>query len=381
MSQILGNVFRSGKGACLCVLEVENGQLLARPKKEEEGVDAFRFPLRDEFLTFGGDDGTQVVLKNPEGMTLYAQRDALELELEGKGDRAFQDRLKSEGKKVVNSRRLSVLAFVGFFLGCAMLCGLGLLILNWGVDRTVDQIPISWEEQLGDLVMEGGIGPEVEAPEVVEPVRAVLDRLVKADPDQPYNLKLHVVESEQLNAFAAPGGQIVVYTGLLEKTNSPDELAGVLAHELQHVYNRHGLRNMVHSVKWQIVAALIIGDVGSVQQVVLAQAPDFLTLSYGRSLEEEADLEGIELLCRAHIDPNGMVEFFKIMKDNELVQVPEFLSSHPDTGNRIESLKNYIQEHPDCEPDPLQLDWENMKKALKSNPEPVGSETSSSLKD
>ena len=121
---------------------------------------------------------------------------------------------------------------------------------------------------------------------------------------------------------------------------------------------------MVHSVKWQALAALLLGDVGSVQQVVLGHAPQFLSLAYGRSLEEEADIEGAKLLVAARINPQGMVDFFKILQDNETVAIPEFISSHPDTQNRIANLERWIAEHPDVQVEPLEVDWEGLKQAL-----------------
>lgn len=362
---ILGNVFRPGQGGCLCLLEVKLDVLVATARQAEEGVGPFKFPLRDEFLSFGGDDGTQIVLKNAEGQTLYAERSALEPHLKEHGDPRFQERIGSEKRRVVRSRRLSHASLFGFLLGCLMLLGLGLVAVNWGVDRAVDQIPISWEEGLGEAVTTANIqGDELIDPRLVDPVQKIIDRIAAAEPDQPYELTLHIVENPQINAFAAPGGHIVVFTGLLEKTERPDELAGVLAHEFQHVFRRHGLRNMVHSVKWQALAALLLGDVGSVQQVVLGHAPQFLSLAYGRSLEEEADIEGAKLLVAARINPQGMVDFFKILQDNETVAIPEFISSHPDTQNRIANLERWIAEHPDVQVEPLEVDWEGLKQAL-----------------
>jgi Zn-dependent protease with chaperone function len=375
MSNLLGNVFQPGQKGCLCLLQVQGSAILATPKKAEEGNAPIRFELEDRYLSFGGDGGTQIVLKNSAGATLYAERALLEPALQGQGDRAFQDRLKKEDKRVTKSRRLSLAGFFGFFAACGLLMWIGVVMLNWGIDRMVDRIPVAWEQSLGELVMQSGVGPEIVDPKVVQPVQAVLQRLAEADSDQPYKLTLHVIESDQLNAFAAPGGQIVVYTGLLEKTHGPDELAGVLAHELQHVYNRHGLRNMVHSVKWQILAAILLGDVGSVQQVLLGKAPEFLSLSYGRTLEEEADIEGVELLCRAHMNPQGMVSFFEVMKDNELdFKIPEFMSSHPETEKRIAHLKEWVAEHPECKIEPLTLDWVAMQEALKAGSSPSSQE-------
>lgn len=371
MSRLLGNVFKPGEKARLCVLEVRRDSLLAVVKEDDSVV--FQFPLSEESLSFAGDNGSQVVLKNADGVTLYAERSVLEPQLKAAGNLVLTRKLQSEGTRVRRSNILSLAGFLGFFLFCGGVLGLFVLGLNWGVDRVVDQIPIGWEEKLGDMVVSQGVGEEVNDPRVVEPVRAVLDRLVAATPGQPYSMNLHIVKSDQVNAFAAPGGQIVVFTGLLARAKTPDELAGVLAHELQHVYHRHGLRGMVHRLKWHLVAALVIGDVGSVQQLLLAHAPQFASLSYGRSLEEEADLDGIKLLCEAHLDPRGMVDFFEVLKENDLRGVPEFLLSHPDTSNRIASLERWISEHSDCRPETMDLDWKAMQNALA---EITGGETS-----
>jgi Zn-dependent protease with chaperone function len=365
MDTIWGNVFRPGQGAILCRLEVKFDVLVATPKSTEEQTGPFKFPLKDKFLSFGGDDGTQVVLKNDDDQTLYAERVSLEPHLQDRGDSLFRQRISTEKKRVVKSRRLSLAAFFGFFLGCALLIGVGIVVLNWGVDRSVDQIPVSWEESLGEAVVEAHLeGNELIDPRLVDPVQKIVDRIAAAEPGQPYTLTLHVVENPQINAFAAPGGHIVVFTGLLEETQRPEELAGVLAHEFQHVFQRHGLRGMVHSVKWQALAALVVGDVGTVQQVVLGHAPQFLTLAYGRSLEEEADIEGVELLVAAQIDPQGMADFFKILQKNEQIEIPEFISSHPDTENRIHNLEEWIADHPNARIEPIDVDWEALKQAL-----------------
>ena len=366
MDKLLGNVFQSGKTTCLCDLRVEGDFLIATPRDLEEGT-PLTFPLQEEYLSFGGDGGSQIVLRNGDGATLYAERGPLEASLESHGSRAFQERLRQERKRVTTSHRLSLAAFFGFFLSCGLLFGLVLLALNWGVDRVVDQIPLSWETKLGDLVIDSGMGAELTDPRLTEPIQKLIDRIAAAEPGQPYTLTLHVVENPQVNAFAAPGGHIVVYTGLLEKTENAEELAGVLAHEFQHVFRRHGLRNMVHSVKWQVLAALIIGDVGSVQQVVLGRAPQFLTLSYGRSLEEQADIEGAKLLARAQINPEGLVDFFKILENEQALEVPEFFSSHPETQKRIRNLRKWMEENPEQSYQALDLDWDDLKKALKKD--------------
>ncbi len=165
------------------------------------------------------------------------------------------------------------------------------------------------------------------------------------------------------------GRQVIVFTGLLEKAETPEELAGVLDHEIQHVLGRHSLRNMVHAVKWQVMASMLLGDLGTVQSLLLAKAPDLLSLSYGRSLEEEADLEGCRLLLEADIDPKGLSQFFQMLQQQQGLAgaVPEFLSSHPETTSRIEAIEAFLATQPQADGDytPIATEWSSMKKALK----------------
>lgn len=364
---ILGNVFESGKPGVLCQLELLAGSIRAVARQEPHSI--FDFPLEAARVEFGGDAGSQVIVKNRHGQILYAERSQLEGWLSNSPDPALQARIQGELGRVKRAHRLAHLGLVGFLLGILLLLALTVPILNWCVDRVVDGIPVSWEKTLGSAVVASLGEAEIRDPQVVQPVQAVLDRLVKASGEQPYQFHLTIARSDQVNAFAAPGGSIVVNSGLLLKTSRPEELAGVLGHELQHVLGRHGLRNMVHSLKWSLLAALFVGDVGTVQKALMVQAPQFLSLSYGRSLEQEADEEGTRLLIRAGIDPSGLKDFFGILQREESqrgLAPPEILSSHPDTQHRIENLERYLQAHPTRFP-PLDLPWDDMLKALKTS--------------
>ena len=378
MSHIWGNVFQKGETACLCKLEIEGDFLRAEPKDPTLEDLVFRFPLRHECLSFGGDGDSQLILKDGDSTTLYAERTALVPLLESVEDPVFQARIKNEAKRAVKNSRLSLALFFSFFLGCGLLVAAFIGLLNWGVDRAVDQIPLSWEESLGELVVDGdgSFGEKLSDPRLVEPIQKIVDRLAEAEPEQPYTLTVHVVKNDAVNALAAPGGQIVVFTGLLEKVKQPEELAGVLAHELQHVFHRHGLRNMVHSVKWQIVSAVLLGDAGAVQKAVLGRAPQFLSLSYGRSLEEEADLDGAKLLVRAQISPQGISDFFRLLEAEEKkgLYIPEFLSSHPETGSRIENLERWASSLETNKYKALNVDWLGLKSALEISSEETSPE-------
>jgi predicted Zn-dependent protease len=153
-----------------------------------------------------------------------------------------------------------------------------------------------------------------------------------------------------INAFAAPGGYIVIHDGLLRKTETPEELAAVLAHEIQHVLQRHSTRAILRELSVGVLFAAISGDAGGLQYA-LETVRTLGGLRFRRQDEAEADQKGLEMLQRARIDPDGMVAFFKTPK-NESGDLPRFLnyvSTHPPTEDRIERLRQMADQN-DYEP-------------------------------
>lgn len=168
----------------------------------------------------------------------------------------------------------------------------------------------------------------------------------------PYPFEFHVLDAlDTINAFALPGGQIFITTGLLEALDTESQLAGVLGHEIGHVVARHGAE---HLARRQLGAMLVnaIGIAasddrqGSGQQAaVIAQAVNQLVgLSYGREDELESDRLGFEFMTDASYNPEGLVELMQIFEAAESRgRPPEFLSTHPNPGNRIARLEEIIQ--------------------------------------
>lgn len=168
----------------------------------------------------------------------------------------------------------------------------------------------------------------------------------------PYPYEFHVLgDGDTVNAFALPGGQIFITTGLLSRMDSEAQLAGVLGHEVAHVVARHGAE---HLARQQLGATLVgaIGvaaseDPGSARQAALvAQAVNqLISLRYGREDELESDRLGLEFMVDANYDPEGIVELMAILDEASAGgRPPEFLSTHPSPDNRVQRLEAMIQE-------------------------------------
>ena len=163
------------------------------------------------------------------------------------------------------------------------------------------------------------------------------------------------------------GGYIVVYTGLMEDTERPEQLAGVLAHEITHVTQRHGMSRILEAAGVAIMIDLLLGNV----EGIVAFGAEIFNASavnaYSRDSEVDADVEGLKLMVDAGIDPTGMVEFFQIMKqeEDELTEmIPLWLRSHPEHEERIVVLQAQIGALPSKDYQPLDMDWVAVKAEL-----------------
>ncbi|MCC7601089.1 M48 family metallopeptidase [Janthinobacterium sp. FW305-129] len=222
-------------------------------------------------------------------------------------------------------------------------------------------IPLSTEKQLGELALsqvraQGGIAENGAAQQTVQDIGG------KLTTGSRYQYRWLVKNDDTVNAFAMPGGIIVVHTGLLRQAGDPGELAGVLAHEVQHVEQRHSLRQMISSLGWGALVGLTIGDISAVAAMLAHQAG---TLYFSRDMEEEADRLGLLALQRAQIRPDGMLRFFQKLDDKEQAKVPGWISSHPQTAARAQQLRSLIAATPCPACLPLTSShWQAMKAAL-----------------
>lgn len=207
---------------------------------------------------------------------------------------------------------------------------------------TADRIPTSWEEELGRRTLESFTDnlPECDDEALGRHVGSIVKRLDEAAPTHPYTFKVHIIETDAVNAFALPGGYIVLFSGLIEKTDNPEELAGVVAHEMQHIIHRHTTKGMVENLSTYMLFKFMAGD---------AYAGGLINslgnLRYSRIHERTADEEGLKLLISSGIDPSGFVSFFEKMEDMEgnLPEQLSYLSTHPFAGERVGYIKKGIE--------------------------------------
>lgn len=189
-------------------------------------------------------------------------------------------------------------------------------------------------------------------PRVIE-MRRLGNALVAKIPEaerknRPFEYSFNIIENKELNAFAAPGGPIYFHTGLLDRLQTEDQVAGILAHEIIHVRNQHWASAYADQTKRQlgIVVLLSIFNAGSTAYDLAGLADTFFVgLPYSRKHETESDRVGFDLAVAAGFNPQGMVDVFKVLKEGagKSKGPGEWASTHPDTDRRISTLEQRIK--------------------------------------
>ncbi len=289
-----------------------------------------------------------------------------------KDDPAIVEQIRGAGSKKRRS-----LAFTGsvFLVIVLLIAGL-FLSKDLLVGIVVNRVPPSLEVKLGEAVFTqmSSTMEEIESEEIDAMLQQMTARLVAVVPERDaYDFQFHVVNDSTINAFALPGGNIVVHSALIMKAERPEEILGVLGHEIGHVTKRHSTRQLVGTIGLFALVQLVFGDVSGIAAVVVSGGAELATLSYSRDHERESDDIGWVYLTNAGIDPEGMIEFFERLKEEEeknpLASAAgeglNFMSTHPATRERIDRLRGKLKETDTSAIEPVDFDLEAFKNAIR----------------
>ena len=205
--------------------------------------------------------------------------------------------------------------------------------------------PLHVERQLGDsVVAQLDLAFDL-CPDTVSPgaraLQALGERLAR-HAAYPGAIEVRVLDLDIVNAFALPGGRVWVSRAVIAEADNPDELAAVVAHEIAHVENRDVMAALYRAMGFGLVLDAVIGGGSGAGQQLILLGGNLAEMRHSRSTEARADRRGMELLHAAGIDSRGMSGFFErlgTMAPDEMPAWTEFLSSHPDTGQRAEKAR------------------------------------------
>ncbi len=331
------------------------------------GKEARKLFLNDVSLSLGGIEKNQVILttsdatpwriylsndaekglrhhSHPTGPSLVAQIDALR-GVRFKSRWAYKFRFFLKLLSIILVALLTYRVFL-FLLGLFM--------------------PLSWEKHLGDGSTRDIEKMALKDPIVAQTIQTLGEKVAGPEALRRYEFKFRVIPKAEVNALAYPGGWIYVHTGLIQFAQSPDELTGVLAHEVQHILERHSLRRMVDDFGFSFFITGIMGD--HALSAVIAKAN---TLQFSRGQEKEADVRGMKLLMKAGLPGDGMITFFERMQKSDSPRWMEYLaylSTHPSDKNRATYLRKTLADARPGAQTP-KIAWEEFKKrCAEANP-------------
>ena len=239
-------------------------------------------------------------------------------------------------KKIILPGLLIIIAFFGFFYVISQ--------IDWVNEFHVKQIRSSSENKIGDLIWD-----EISSTEKVitnESISKTLDKLLepicKNNKIERDSLKVHIVEKDDINAFALPNNHLVVFTGLITECKNQEALQGVLGHEIAHIENNHVMKKLSKEIGLSVLLSASTGGKGSV--VIKEILKSLSSSAYDRTLEKEADMTSVDYLLNANINPEPFADFmFELAQQKDLYDSLYWVSSHPESEERAKYILDYLK--------------------------------------
>ncbi len=218
------------------------------------------------------------------------------------------------------------------------------LLLGVAVDLLAPRISPELEAKMAKYFLMAVKSEDNNNSEEILFVQDLLDHLQDSCGKLPYDFKVYLHESDAVNAMALPGGNIVVFSGFLEKVTSENELAFVLSHEMGHYANRDHLRGIGRSLVFLVISAVFLGPDSKVGNM-LTHGLSITELSFSRKQETSADEFAIDTLACLYGHVNGSTDFFsKIDKEHDPGIFGHYFSTHPENKKRISHIKAFADQ-------------------------------------
>lgn len=263
-------------------------------------------------------------------------------------------------KKTILQGALLVLVFLGTWLV--------LMQVNWVQIFKVKQITNKTEEKLGSLLWEAVKKTEKENqnPLVVHTVDSLITHICQANKMDREKIKVHILQKDEINAFALPNGHLVLYSGLILNADNPAELSGVICHELAHIELNHVMKKLVKEIGLAVIISMTSGNGGT--EAIRKAAKILSSSAFDRGLEKDADIKAVDYLIKARVDPTPFANFLYKLSDTDpgASKYLSWMSTHPDSRERALYIIDYSKSKPqEFRPIMTQHSWKQLQEALK----------------
>jgi len=215
--------------------------------------------------------------------------------------------------------------------------------VEWISIFKVQKVSDKTEEKLGELFWEIFLKSEreVKNPFIVNSVDSIVTKICSKNKISRWLIKIHLIYKEDINAFALPNGHLVVYSGLILNSENPEELSGIISHEIAHIQLNHVMKKLIKEIGLTMLISMTTGNGGS--EIIKETAKMLSSSAFDRSLEKEADMKAVEYLINSKVNPEPFANFLYKLSDLEdsTTKYLSWLRTHPDSKERAEYIIEY----------------------------------------
>ena len=239
--------------------------------------------------------------------------------------------------------------------------------IDWMTILKVEKVTRSTEEKLGDIFWEmfDKSGKGIHSSEVTLPLDTILTRICDANGIDKNKIKLHIIKSDEINAFALPNNHLVLCSSLIASSDNEAELIGVICHELAHLEMHHVMKKLIKEVGFSILISISTGKSGS--KIVEETTKLLSSTAYDRNLEKEADIKAVDYLIKSNIDPKPFANFLYKLdnKESKAAKHLSWISTHPGSIERAKYVIEYSRgKGENVQPILSLATWEKLKEIL-----------------
>lgn len=263
-------------------------------------------------------------------------------------------------KKTIIQGIITILLFFGTWFSLTQ--------IDWVDFFKVQKVTDKTEQKLGELFWEVFKKTEKENKNihVVNSLDSIVTHICKANKIDRETIKVHILNKDDINAFALPNGHLIVYSGLILNSDNPEELTGVICHEIAHIELNHVMKKLVKEIGLSVLISMTTGNGGT--EVIKETAKMLSSSAFDRSLEKEADIKAVDYLTKAKVNPEPFANFLYKLSDKEYEATKYFtwISTHPDSKERAEYIIEYCKSKlTDYKPILSNDTWAKLKEGLK----------------
>lgn len=215
--------------------------------------------------------------------------------------------------------------------------------IDWMSVFKVEQLTDKTEEKLGDLLWESFKSTESENtnPILIKSLDSIVRKMCVSNSLDRKFIKVHVLDSDEVNAFALPNGHLVVYAGLISQADHQDELVGVIGHEIAHIQLNHVMKKLVKEIGLSMLISITTGSAGT--EIIKEAAKLLSSSAFDRTLEKEADIKAVDYMINAKVNPEPFANFLykQFSADEEVAKYISWISTHPDSKERAAYIIEY----------------------------------------